>query len=117
MESSTDYDVLILGAGAAGMLCAATAAARGRRVLVLEKSPKAGVKILMSGGTRCNLTHDASSGDIADAYARLAGGAEGKAKARFLRPALARLTPDAVVGLFEAEGLRTKIEPSGMVFP
>lgn len=117
LSDGATYDVLILGAGAAGMLCAATAAQRGRRVLVLEKSPKAGVKILMSGGTRCNLTHAASAADIADAYAHLAGGAEGKAKARFLRPALARLTPDAVVGLFEAEGLRTKVEPTGKVFP
>ncbi|TWT46784.1 hypothetical protein Pla111_18850 [Botrimarina hoheduenensis] len=99
------------------MMCAAQAAQRGRRVLVLEKSTKAGVKILMSGGTRCNLTHSASASEIADAYARLVGGAAGKAKARFLRPALARLTPDAVIALFEAEGLRTKIEPTGKVFP
>ncbi|MEN0112151.1 MAG: aminoacetone oxidase family FAD-binding enzyme, partial [Planctomycetota bacterium] len=111
------HDVIVLGAGAAGMLCAARAAERGKRVLLLEKGSKAGVKILMSGGTRCNLTHDASPGDIADAYARLAGGAEGKTKARFLRPALSRLTPDALVALFEAEGLRTKIEPTGKVFP
>lgn len=115
--NTTTYDVIVLGAGAAGMLCAATAAARNKRVLVLEKSTKAGVKILMSGGTRCNLTHSATATDIADAYARLAGGAEGKAKARFLRPALGRLTPDAVVGLFEAEGLRTKVESTGKVFP
>lgn len=84
---------------------------------MLEKNSKAGVKILMSGGTRCNLTHNADPGDIADAYARLAGGTEGKKKARFLRPALSRLTPDALVGLFEAEGLRTKIEGTGKVFP
>lgn len=111
------FDVIVVGAGAAGMLCAARAAERGKRVLLLEKAPKAGVKVLMSGGTRCNLTHDATAADIADAYARLAGGAEGKAKARFLRPALARLTPDALVALFEAEGLRTKVEPTGKVFP
>ncbi|TWU00596.1 hypothetical protein Pla108_15480 [Botrimarina colliarenosi] len=99
------------------MLCATKAAERGKRVLLLEKGPKAGVKILMSGGTRCNLTHDASASDIADAYARLAGGKEGKTKARFLRPALSRLSPDGVIALFEAEGLRTKIEPTGKVFP
>ncbi|MEO0529169.1 MAG: NAD(P)/FAD-dependent oxidoreductase [Planctomycetota bacterium] len=114
---SDPLDVIVLGAGAAGMLCAVRTAERGRRVLLLEKGPKAGVKILMSGGTRCNLTHNADPGDIADAYARLAGGAEGKKKARFLRPALSRLTPDALVALFEAEGLRTKIEATGKVFP
>ncbi len=55
--SSKQYDVIILGAGAAGLFCAATAAQRGRRVLVLEKANKAGKKILMSGGGRCNFTN------------------------------------------------------------
>lgn len=52
-----DYDVIILGAGAAGLFCAATAARRGRRVLVLERANKIGKKILMSGGGRCNFTN------------------------------------------------------------
>ena len=56
-HSSTTYDVIILGAGAAGLLCAFTAAQRGRRVLLLEKSNKVGKKILMSGGGRCNFTN------------------------------------------------------------
>jgi len=51
------HDTIILGAGAAGLLCAITAAQRGRRVLVLERSNKAGKKILMSGGGRCNFTN------------------------------------------------------------
>jgi predicted Rossmann fold flavoprotein len=51
------YDVIILGAGAAGLMCAFTAAQRGRRVLVLEKSNKVGKKILMSGGGRCNFSN------------------------------------------------------------
>jgi predicted Rossmann fold flavoprotein len=54
---SKKYDVIVLGAGAAGLMCALTAAARGRRVLVLEKSNKVGKKILMSGGGRCNFTN------------------------------------------------------------
>jgi len=53
----THYEVIILGAGAAGLLCAMTAASRGRRVLVLEKANKVGKKILMSGGGRCNFTN------------------------------------------------------------
>lgn len=52
-----DFDVVVLGAGAAGLFCALTAAQRGRRVLVLEKSNKVGKKILMSGGGRCNFTN------------------------------------------------------------
>ena len=51
------FDVIILGAGAAGLLCAITAAKRGVSVLVLEKSNKVGKKILMSGGGRCNFTN------------------------------------------------------------
>jgi len=53
-HASNQYDVIILGAGASGLLCAFTAARRGRKVLVLEKSNKVGKKILMSGGGRCN---------------------------------------------------------------
>jgi predicted flavoprotein YhiN len=55
--SSKKYDVIILGAGAAGLMCAAIAAQRGRRVLLLEKANKIGKKILMSGGGRCNFTN------------------------------------------------------------
>ncbi len=51
------YDVVILGAGAAGLMAAITAASRNRSVLVLEKSNKVGKKILMSGGGRCNFTN------------------------------------------------------------
>jgi predicted Rossmann fold flavoprotein len=51
------YDTIILGAGAAGLMCALTAGQRGRRVLVLERSNKVGKKILMSGGGRCNFTN------------------------------------------------------------
>lgn len=52
-----NYDCIIVGAGAAGLMCAATAAQRGRRVLVLERANKVGKKILMSGGGRCNFTN------------------------------------------------------------
>jgi len=56
-HSSTHYDVIIIGAGASGLLCAFTAAQRGRRVLVVEKANKVGKKILMSGGGKCNFTN------------------------------------------------------------
>lgn len=51
------FDVLVIGAGASGLMCAIEAAKRGRRVIVLEKSNKPGKKILMSGGGRCNFTN------------------------------------------------------------
>ncbi len=52
-----DYDVIVIGGGAAGLMCAITAGQRGRRVVVLEGSNKIGKKILMSGGGRCNFTN------------------------------------------------------------
>jgi predicted Rossmann fold flavoprotein len=55
--SPTSYDVIILGAGASGLMCAFTAAQQGRRVLVLERANKVGKKILMSGGGKCNFTN------------------------------------------------------------
>jgi len=57
MAARERYDVIVIGAGAAGLMCAMTAGQRGRRVLVLEKSNKSGKKILMSGGGRCNFTN------------------------------------------------------------
>ena len=51
------YDVIVLGGGAAGLMCALTAGQRGKRVVVIEKSNKLGKKILMSGGGRCNFTN------------------------------------------------------------
>ena len=105
---STSWDVVVIGAGAAGLLAGVRAAERGRRVLVLEKNTKPGVKILMSGGTRCNLTHAVDASGIVAAFGR---------QGSFLHSALAALSPDDVVALFEAEGVATKIEPGGKIFP
>jgi predicted Rossmann fold flavoprotein len=57
MVNTVHFDVIIIGAGAAGLMCAATAGQRGRSVLVLDHANKAGKKILMSGGGRCNFTN------------------------------------------------------------
>lgn len=57
MVQNTSFDVLIVGGGAAGLLCASLAAQRGKRVALLERTAKVGKKILMSGGGRCNFTN------------------------------------------------------------
>lgn len=57
MNHSSHYDVLIIGAGAAGLMCAIEAGKRGRRVLLIDKAKKAAPKILISGGGRCNFTN------------------------------------------------------------
>src|SRR5947209_8217018 len=102
------WDVVVIGAGAAGFMAAISAAERGRRILVLEKNRKAGVKILMSGGTRCNITHVTDNRGIVAAY-----GPPG----RFLHSALAAFGVDAALDFFESEGVATKVEETGKVFP
>jgi predicted Rossmann fold flavoprotein len=90
------------------LVAAERAAARGLRTLLLEKYRKPGVKILMSGGTRCNLTHNTDARGIVEAY-----GPPG----RFLQSALAALGPADLVAHVEAEGVPTKIESTGKIFP
>src|SRR5437588_1263653 len=102
------WDVAVIGAGAAGLMAAIRAAERGRRTLLLAKNRKPGVKILMSGGTRCNLTHATDNRGIVEAY-----GPPG----RFLHSALAALSVEDTIAFFEAEGVATKVEETGKVFP
>src|SRR4051812_20085689 len=106
--SESALDVIVVGAGAAGLLAAIHAAERGARVLLLEKNRKPGVKILMSGGTRCNLTHDTNNRGIVEAY-----GPPG----RFLHSALAAFSVQDAIAFFEDEGVATKVEETGKIFP
>src|SRR5215472_784679 len=106
--TDTVWDVVVVGAGAAGLMAAIHAAERGARTLLLEKNRKPGVKILMSGGTRCNLTHATDNRGIVEAF-----GPPG----RFLHSALAALSVQETVELFEAEGVPTKVEATGKIFP
>ena len=57
MSVLSDYDVIILGAGASGLMCAATAGYQGQTVLVVDHAPKAAAKIRISGGGKCNFTN------------------------------------------------------------
>src|SRR6516162_9891879 len=102
------YDVVVIGAGAAGLLAAARAAERGRSTLLLEKNRKPGVKILMSGGTRCNITQATDNRGIVRAFGP---------RGRFLHSPLAALGVEETIALFEAEGVPTKVEETGKVFP
>lgn len=102
--------MIILGAGAAGLFAALRAAERGRKVVLLERNKKPGVKVLMSGGTRCNITHDGPYEEVARAF--------GKKGERFLRPSLRAFTPADAIAFFEENGVPVKTEPPhGKVFP
>src|SRR5580698_4687259 len=88
------YQAIVVGAGAAGILGATRLAELGARTLLVEKNRKPGVKILISGGTRCNITHDCDERGIVAAF-----GSAGK----FLHSPLAALGPRELVQLIEAE--------------
>jgi len=98
-------DVIVLGGGAAGLMCAATAGRRGRRVLVLEGSNRVGKKILMSGGGRCNFTnlHCEPANFIS-------------ANPHFCKSALSRYTQWAFIALVEQYGIPYHEKESGQLF-
>ncbi|MDH4230119.1 MAG: NAD(P)/FAD-dependent oxidoreductase [Nitrospirota bacterium] len=106
--SSTDAnvcDVVVIGAGAAGLMCAHTAALRGRRVVMIEHQREAGQKILISGGGRCNFTHlEAAPGDFLSD------------NPHFVRSALARFTPHDFLQRMTAHGLTWNEKDAGQLF-
>src|SRR5580700_9348579 len=89
-------------------MAAIHAAERGKRIVLLEKNRKPGVKILMSGGTRCNITHACDNRGIVEAF-----GPNGK----FLHSALACLSVQQTIQFFEDLGVATKAEETGKIFP
>ncbi len=99
------FDAIVLGAGAAGMMAAATAGARGRRVLLLDHADVAGRKILISGGGRCNFTN---LGTAPDRFL-----SENK---HFARSALGRYTPADFVALVEKHGIAYHEKTLGQLF-
>jgi predicted Rossmann fold flavoprotein len=99
------YDAIILGAGGAGLMCAAVAGQRGRRVLVIDHADEAGKKILISGGGRCNFTnlHTAP-----DRYL--------SANPQFARSALSRYTSADFIALVERHGIAWHEKTLGQLF-
>ncbi|BFI95546.1 MAG: NAD(P)/FAD-dependent oxidoreductase [Rhodanobacter sp.] len=98
-------DVLIVGAGAAGLMCAITAGQRGRRVLVVDHANRVGKKILMSGGGRCNFTN---TGALPANYL--------SANPHFAKSALARYTPADFIALVEKHGIAYHEKELGQLF-
>jgi predicted Rossmann fold flavoprotein len=98
-------DVVILGAGAAGMMCAIEAGKRGRRVVLLDHAQRVGKKILISGGGRCNFTniHCRPENFLS-------------ANPHFAKSALARFTPSDVIAMIERHGIRYHEKTLGQLF-
>ncbi len=105
MQATASYDVIIVGAGAAGLMCAAQAGKRGRRVLLVDKAEKIGKKILISGGGRCNFTN---LGVHAGAYL--------SHNPHFCKSALARYTPQHFLDLMRQHKLSWHEKTLGQLF-
>ena len=101
-------DVVVIGAGPAGMMAAYAAAGQGADVLLLEKNEKTGKKLRITGKGRCNLTNNS---DVREVMANIPG------ESRFLYSALTAFPPERVMRFFEDHGLPLKTERGKRVFP
>jgi len=103
--SVAPYDVIVLGAGAAGLMCAMVAGSRGKRVLLLDHADEAGKKILISGGGRCNFTN---LGVVPERF--LSG------NRHFMRSALSRYTQHDFIALVNKHGIAWHEKTLGQLF-
>jgi predicted Rossmann fold flavoprotein len=104
--NSSNFDAIIIGGGACGLMCAVQAGFLGKRVLVLEKNDKVGAKILISGGGRCNYTNLYSSPQQFIS-----------ANGHFSKSAFAQWTVDDTISFFETYGITGKEKTLGQLFP
>ncbi|MES2001177.1 MAG: aminoacetone oxidase family FAD-binding enzyme [Pseudomonadota bacterium] len=105
MNAARTFDAIVIGAGAAGLLCAALAGQRKRRVLLLDHSPEPGRKILISGGGRCNFTNiGASAANFLSA------------NPHFAKSALGRFTPADFIALVDRHGIAWHEKTLGQLF-
>ncbi len=102
------FDVIVVGAGPAGLLAAGSAALEGKRVLILEKMRQEGRKLLITGKGRCNITNDADVGEfIKHVYPN----------GRFLRPAFGHFFSSEILEMLQKYGVETSRERGGRYFP
>jgi predicted Rossmann fold flavoprotein len=103
------FDAIILGAGGAGLMCAATAGQRGRRVLLIDHAEAPGKKILISGGGRCNFTNVNAGGQfITERYI--------SANPHFAKSAMGRYTPQDFIALVDSYGIAHHEKTLGQLF-
>jgi hypothetical protein len=106
LAKQTDFDAIIIGAGACGLMCAVQAGFLGKRVLVLEKNDRPGAKILISGGGRCNYTNLYASTQQFISQ-----------NEHFSKSAFAQWTVEDTISFFEAYGIEGKEKTLGQLFP
>ena len=103
-----EFDGIVIGGGAAGMFAAIAAAQAGAKVLLLEKNPRLGKKLLITGKGRCNVTNDCSCEEILQNTPR---------NGRFLYSAMTAFPPERTKAFFESHGCPLKTERGNRVFP
>lgn len=103
-----NYDVIVIGAGAAGLMAAGTAAAQGKKTLVLERNDRPAKKVLITGKGRCNVTNNCTQDHFISQV---------KTNGRFLYSAIAAFSPQDAMAFFERLGLALKTERGNRVFP
>ena len=104
----TMFDGIVIGGGPAGMFAAITAARAGAKVLLLERNPRLGKKLLITGKGRCNVTNDCSAQDVLQNVPR---------NGRFLYSAMTTFPPEKAMAFFEQGGCPLKTERGNRVFP
>ena len=109
MKRTEGREIIVAGGGAAGLIAALRAAELGARVTLLEKNDRLGMKILISGGGKCNLTHDGTMEDLRAVFRAN--------EARFLKPCFYRYTNDDFLAILHRQGMKTYTRPDGRIFP
>ena len=102
------FEVIVVGAGPAGLMAAGRAAELGHKVLVLEKMEREGRKLLITGKGRCNVTNDAEIGEFITKV---------HPKGRFLRNAFSQFFSEEIIELLQKHGLAVTLERGGRYFP
>ena len=105
-ETMTHYDTIVIGGGAAGMMAAITAKRQGASVLVCEKMPKIGKKLLITGAGRCNLLNKILDDSFYNPESQV-----------LVRSILGQFGKDAMLGFFKELGLATYADETGRIFP
>ena len=108
MSDDKIYDVLVIGAGPAGMFAAITAAENGASAVIAERNEKVGRKLAITGKGRCNVTNNCDAGTVMKNLPK---------NPKFMYSALNAFPPSAVMEFFEAEGVSLKTERGNRVFP
>ncbi|MCB4790299.1 MAG: NAD(P)/FAD-dependent oxidoreductase [Elusimicrobia bacterium] len=108
MLKNNEYDVVVIGAGASGMMAAGRAGELGKKVLLIERNDVPGKKLLITGKGRCNLTNTGDLNEFVESFGK---------NGRFLYRAFSEFFNQELIEFFKKYGVETKVERGGRVFP